>query len=282
MMEDNAIRVHPKARRDVLGKSKKTSPEFEIFLDDEDFVQPARARDGQPKKQEKTGGMESQQYSKKNPHPKHIEDPKHYTYLGRPRCQHINRSGTQCHRTATVDAVYCSGHYPLKDVTCKGTGDFPRAKDLIVKYCREGYTVAAASARCDINPATVSLWKRKGKEALAAGKPDEYSQFLEDLEMARLYACSSIEKSLYTEAIRGNVSACIRYLECRMPDVWNAKRVVEMTASVQQDMNLNVPIDLSGESDNSLRSIIKNIANAVDISIGKQLDAADLSELNGK
>jgi len=282
---DNGKRVRLLEGRDVPRKKKSTS--IEVNFTDEDLNQepiqdlPERARDGQPKKQKKTGGMETNKYSKTNPHPLHIEDPKHYTYLGRPRCQYTSHTTKQCHRTATIDGEYCSGHYDISKKTAKGTGEFPRAKDLIVKYCREGYTIAAAAARVDVNPATVSLWRRLGKEAIAEGRVDEYSIFIEDLEQARLYACSSIEKALFTAAVQGNVSACIRYLECRMPDVWNAKRVVEMSGQVQQDMNIKVAHDLSSESDISLRSLVKQIASSVEIAVGEQMDNASLEDING-
>lgn len=221
-------------------------------------------------------------WTKENPHPKHIEDPTHFTIWGTPRCQGRNpNTGKQCSKRATVDGVYCSVHTDNKEMLSKrGYHRFEEKSDKVVALVRQGYTFTTAAAKVGVQPATVTAWRRKGKEEMARGEEGAYAKFWMDLEEARIYACSLVENALFSAAVGGNVSAMIRYLECRMPEVWNAKRVMEINVEAKQQLDINYHMDVSGMSDSELRSKIKEIAKAVEVSVGDHVDDAVLPVLN--
>ena len=68
----------------------------------------------------------------------------------------------------------------------------------------------------------------------------------------------------------------IRYLECRMPDVWNAKRVMEISVETKHKLDVNYQIDVKSLTDEQLRAKGKEIAEAVDVIVGKNVDQAEL------
>lgn len=220
-------------------------------------------------------------YSKNNPHPKHIEDPEHWTYWGTPRCQgHNPRTGKQCTKGATVDGKYCAVHTNIEEAAAKGGyHKFDEKADQIVALVRQGYTFTTASARVGLNPRTITEWRRRGKEEMARGQEGKYAKFWCDLEEARIFACSLVENALFSAAINGNVSAMIRYLECRMPDVWNAKRVMEISVETKHKLDVNWQVDVKALTDEQLRAKVKEIAQAVEVTVGDHVDDAALPAL---
>lgn len=217
-------------------------------------------------------------YTKDNPHPKHIEDPEHFTYWGTPRCQGRNpRTGKQCTKGATVDGKFCAVHTDIEEAAAKGGYHmFDEVSDKIIAFVRQGYTFTTASARVGLNPRTITEWRRRGKEEMARGQEGKYAKFWCELEEARIFACSLVENALFSAAINGNVSAMIRYLECRMPDVWNAKRVMEISVETKHKLDVNYQIDVKSLTDEQLRAKVKEIAEAVDVTVGKNVDQAAL------
>ena len=217
-------------------------------------------------------------YSKDNPHPKHIEDPEHFTYWGTPRCQGRNpRTGKQCTKSATVDGKFCAVHTDIEEAAAKGGyHKFDEVSSEIVALVRQGYTFTTASARVGLNPRTITEWRRRGKEEMARGEEGKFAKFWCDLEEARIFACSLVENALFSAAINGNVSAMIRYLECRMPDVWNAKRVMEISVETKHKLDVNWQVDVKSLTDEQLRAKVKEIAEAVDVTVGRNVDQAAL------
>lgn len=210
-------------------------------------------------------------WTKTNPHPDHIKDPTAYTYRGKPRCQYIRDNGKQCAMEATI-GDFCATHCGAQErLARKELGDprqsnykFLRVKDDLVRALRQGYTISTAAVRCGVNARTVTDWRNRGKLDIVEGKFDtDYAKFYEDTENARLYACSLVENALFSAAMNGNVSAMIRYLECRMPDVWNAKRVMEINTTNVHQLQVSTSIDVSGASDEQLRANIKKIAEVM-------------------
>lgn len=210
-------------------------------------------------------------WTKANPHPDHIKDSTAYTYRGKPRCQYIRDNGKQCAMEATI-GDFCATHCGAQErLARKEIGDprqsnykFLRVKDDLVRALRQGYTISTAAVRCGVKARTVTDWRNRGKLDIVEGHFDtDYAKFYEATEDARLYACSMVENALFSAAMNGNVSAMIRYLECRMPDVWNAKRVMEINTTNVHQLQVSTSIDVSGASDQQLRENIKKIAEAM-------------------
>lgn len=210
-------------------------------------------------------------WTKTNPHPDFLKDPTAYTYQGKPRCQYIRSNGKQCAQAATI-GDFCSMHCGAQErLARKEMGDprqsnykFLRVKDDLVRALRQGYTISTAAVKCGVKARTVTDWRNRGKLDIVEGKFDtDYAKFYEDSEDARLYACSLVENALFSAAMGGNVSAMIRYLECRMPDVWNAKRVMEINTNTTHQLQVSASIDVSGASDEQLRENIRKIAEAM-------------------
>lgn len=230
-----------------------------------------RAKPINPKSQHKTPPRSK--WSKANPHPDHIAEPSKYTIFGRPRCQDHRRDGGQCAQKAVDGSDKCVFHSEVPEInaTRKRSHLFYESKDKIVRLVAEGYTVNAAAGKIGVYPTTVTTWQRKGREAIAKGDLDsEYAVFVADIEKNRVVACSNVENALYNAAISGNVSACIKYLSCRMPDVWNEKRVLEVQGDMTHDVNLRK--DFSGMTTDQIKKSMANIAREIDASleVGKE------------
>jgi len=217
-------------------------------------------------------------WSKDNPHPDHIKDPEHVTYLGKPRCQGRNpHTGKQCTKTATINGEFCACHTDIDELVAKGgLHRFDECRDQVVALVRQGYTFTTAAARVGISPRVITDWRRMGKEEMASGKEDKYAKFWCDLEEARIFACSLVENALFGAALGGNVSAQIRWLECRMPEVWNAKRVMEISLETQHKLDINCNFNVEDMTDQQLRAKVKEIAQAVEVSVGSNVDDAVL------
>lgn len=244
-------------------------------------INPGLRKDGTPSKSQKVTEMvrpvnaktqhktpPRSKWSKKNPHPDHLADPKSYTIFGAPRCQEKRRDGSQCAQKAIEGATTCTFHteVPELSATRKRSHLFYESKDKIVKLVAEGYTVNASAGKIGVYPTTVTTWQRRGREAIAKGDLDsEYAVFVADIEKNRVVACSNVENALYNAAISGNVSACIKYLACRMPDVWNEKRVLEVQGDMTHDVNIKR--DFSGMTTEQIKKSLANIAREIDESL---------------
>ena len=223
-------------------------------------------------------------WSKDNPHPKHLEDPEHFTYLGKPRCQGRNPvTGKQCTRTATIKGEFCSTHTDVAELASKRNFQkFDQLAPKVVQLLRQGYTMTTAAARVGIQPRTITAWRKKGKEEFATGREGKFAKFWDESEQARIYACSLVENALFSAAMNGNVSAMIRYLECRMPDIWNAKRALEINVETRHRLDIDYHFDAKDLSDDELRAKIKEIAKAVEVSVGENVDDARLEPIEVK
>lgn len=220
-------------------------------------------------------------WSKDNPHPKCVKDPEHWTYLGKPRCQgHNPLTGKQCSKTATCGGKYCAVHDRMaKGLTPPGNNKFDDAAPKVIMLLRQGYTMTTAAARCHIHPRVITDWRKRGKEEMAHGVEGKFAKFYNESEEARLYACSLVENALFSAAMNGNVSAMLRYLECRMPDIWNAKRVYEINVETKHRLDINTSFNVADMTDDELRKKVKEIAKAVDVSVGMNVDDARLDPI---
>lgn len=219
-------------------------------------------------------------YSPSHPHPKHIREPERYTCTGLPRCQGKCKDGGQCKRASIEGSKFCSVHTDLNRGLLPHNSKFEENAPKIVMLLRQGYTMSTAAARCHIHPRVITDWRRRGRDEMAKGLDDGvYAKFYFETEEARLYACSLVENALFSAAVQGNVTAMLRYLECRLPDIWNAKRTYEISVETKHKLDINTNFNVKDMTDEELRRKVKEIAEAVDTSVGMNVDDARLEPI---
>ncbi len=103
----------------------------------------------------------------------------------------------------------------------------PHYPKLAFNYSLLGVTDKQLSDFFDINEFTLNRWKKD--------KP----KFSESLKTGKLLADSMVSKSLYKQALLGNVTACIFWLKNRQPALWRDKHDITVKGAI-----LNLSMDL--------------------------------------
>jgi len=96
----------------------------------------------------------------------------------------------------------------------------PHHPKLAFNFCLLGATDSQLSDFFQINELTLNRWKKA------------YPNFSKSLKTGKLLADSMVSKSLYRQALAGNVTACIFWLKNRQPALWRDKHDIDVKGAV--------------------------------------------------
>jgi transposase-like protein len=104
-------------------------------------------------------------------------------------------------------------------------------KQKILQHLREGMSYTDAAVLSGVGKSTLAMWKKRGKDAIAEGKHNEFSEFLEQIDQAIIEYKKSLIDSVNT-TMKKDGKVALDVLGRKWSDEWGKKDKLSITADV--------------------------------------------------